>query len=361
MLIAAFILVVAGVGIYLWLNRPDFGASPSGPYKQAVERSQHYRDGEFRNLIETRVDTGNSSFISNLLSFILDRNPRLKPGTPIPTVRTDLKSLPRQQDVVIWLGHSSFYLQLNGTRILIDPVFSVNASPLPRTNLAFKGTSLYSEEDMPFIDLLLLSHDHWDHLDFASVTALREKVSKVVTGLGVGAHLTRWGYQEKRIHEADWNEELNLIPGLKIYVMPARHFSGRWMKRNQTLWVSFVLEAPGRRLYFSGDSGYGPHFRDIGERFDGFDLVALDMGQYDSRWANIHMFPEEAAQAADDLHAQALLPAHVGRFSIAAHDWDDPFNRIRQSSRNHAWRLLTPEIGEAVSLDAQEQRFREWW
>jgi L-ascorbate metabolism protein UlaG (beta-lactamase superfamily) len=361
MLIAILSTVIMAASAYAWLARAEFGAVPMGLRLLEVERSPHYQHGEFQNLVETQVDTGNSSFFSNLLSFVLDRNPRLKPATPLPSVQTDLKSLSLQQDLVIWLGHSSFYIQLNGKRILIDPVFSTNASPVPHTNSAFKGSMLYTAQDMPDIDVLLITHDHWDHLDYASIRSLRTKVSEVVTGLGVGAHLVRWGYKESRIHEADWNDEVSIADGLKIFVLPARHFSGRWLKRNQTLWVSFALESPERRLYFSGDSGYGPHFREIGKKFNGFDLVALDMGQYDHRWANIHMFPEEAAQAADELGARALMPAHVGRFSIAAHDWDEPFNRIQQTSRQRTWKLLTPEIGEAVDLSDQDQTFKKWW
>lgn len=361
MLITTFCVVFMAAGAYAWLAGPDFGAAPAGLRLSTLERSPNYQHGEFINLVETRVDTGNSSFFSNLLSFIMNSNPRLKPDTPLPVLHTDLKSLSLRQDVVIWLGHSSFYIQLNGKRILIDPVFSTNASPVPQTNVAFKGSAIYTAADMPSIDILLITHDHWDHLDYATLLALRDKVGDVVTGLGVGAHLVHWGYQENRIHEADWNDDVNIAAGLKIHVLPARHFSGRWLTRNQTLWVSLVLETPKHRLYFSGDSGYGPHFRDIGQRFGGFDLVALDMGQYDKRWANIHMFPEEAAQAADDLRTNALIPAHVGRFSLAAHDWDEPFNRIARSSESRSWHLLTPEVGEIMWLDRKNQHFRQWW
>ncbi|CAM3970588.1 MBL fold metallo-hydrolase [Rahnella bruchi] len=322
MLMIALLVAVLTASAFIWLAMPKFGASPQGNRLQAVERSPHYVNGEFRNLLKTSVDTGNTSFFSNMLSFIADRNPRLKPAIAVPVIHTNLKSLPREQDVVVWLGHSSFYIQLAGKRILLDPVFSTNASPLPATNVAFDGSSVYTADDMPPIDVMLITHDHWDHLDYQSVLALRQKVKQVVAGLGVGAHLAHWGYAEDRIHEADWNDDVDILPGVKIHVLTARHFSGRWLTRNKTLWVSFALETAQQRLYFSGDSGYGAHFRDIGQRFGKFDLVALDMGQYDPRWANIHMFPEEAAQAAEDLDAVRLLPAHVGRFSIAAHDWD---------------------------------------
>jgi L-ascorbate metabolism protein UlaG (beta-lactamase superfamily) len=347
-LLALVALAAAGCA---YLQQPEFGGLPAGVHLQATERSPHYVNGVFQNLIETPMRTADTSFVSNVLSMLFDRNPNLKPSAALPSSHVDFKALPTDQDVVVWLGHSSFFVQLNGKRILIDPVFSTNAGPFPGTNVAFGGTSPYTAADMPAIDFLLVTHDHWDHLDYPSAMALMPKVGKVVVGLGVGEFFDRWGYSSDRIHEADWNDVLELAPGLRIHLLPARHYSGRMLTRNKTLWVAYALETPQRRIFFSGDSGYGPHFREIGERFGGFDLVALDMGQYDKRWANIHMFPEQAAQAAEDLQAKALLPAHVGRFSIAAHDWDEPLKRIDKASQGRRYRLLTPVSGAVVRVD----------
>jgi L-ascorbate metabolism protein UlaG (beta-lactamase superfamily) len=351
----------AVIGGYAYLQHPKFGAMPEGARLQAIERSPHYVNGAFQNLIDTPMRTQDTSFASNVMSMLLDRDPNLKPSTTLPSKRVDLKALPPGEDVVVWLGHSSYFVQLGGKRLLIDPVFSTNAGPFPGSNVAFPGASPYTAEDMPSIDVLLVTHDHWDHLDYPSARALLPKVEQVVAGLGVGAFFDRWGYPADRIHEADWNDVLELVPGLRIHVLPARHYSGRMLTRNKTLWVAFALEAPQRRLFFSGDSGYGPHFREIGERFGGFDLVALDMGQYDERWAHIHMFPEQAAQAAADLRAKAVLPAHIGRFSIAAHDWDEPFKQLEKASRGKPYRLHIPRIGEAVPLAGQAQRLDAWW
>ena len=352
---------VAATGGYAFLQHPKFGALPEGTHIQAVEHSPHYWGGEFHNLVDTPMRTGDSSFLSNVLSLLLDRNRNLKPPVSLPSTRIDLKALPPGEDAVIWLGHSSFFLQLGGKRILIDPVFSANAGPFPGTNVAFAGTTPYTAEDMPPIDFLLVTHDHWDHLDHPSAKALLPKVGQVIVGLGVGEYFDRWGYPGDRVHEADWSDTLALDPGLRIHVLPARHYSGRMLTRNKTLWVAFALETPRRKVFFSGDSGYGPHFRQIGERFGGFDLVALDMGQYDRRWANIHMLPEQAAQAAEDLRATALLPAHVGRFTIAAHDWDEPFKRIAQASRGRPYQLLTPNLGAVIRLGAPGPPFPRWW
>ena len=362
MALAVLVLgAVLAASAYAYLQHPKFGALPAGTHLRLIERSPHYVDGTFQNLIDTPMRTQDTSLASNMMSMLLDRDPNLRPSTALPSTRVDLKALPPQEDVVVWMGHSSYFVQLGGKRILIDPVFSTNAGPVPYTNVAFPGTSVYTAEDMPSIDVLLVTHDHWDHLDYPSAKALLPKVGQVVVGLGVGEFFDRWGYAADRIHEADWNDVLELVPDLRIHVLPARHYSGRMLTRNKTLWVAFALETPQRRLFFSGDSGYGPHLRDIGERFNGFDLVALDMGQYDKRWANIHMFPQQAAQAAEDLRAKVLLPAHVGRFSIAAHAWDEPLKQIDQASQGRSYRLLTPNPGAMVVLDQETQRFPRWW
>ncbi|WP_416465519.1 MBL fold metallo-hydrolase [Pseudomonas sp. LFS044] len=259
------------------------------------------------------------------------------------------------------MGHSSFFIQLDGQRILIDPVFSTNAAPVPGAVRAFDGTSLYSAQDMPQIDALLISHDHYDHLDYPTIVALRPKVRHVIVGLGVGAHFEAWGYDQGNVREADWNEVVALTPQVQIHITPARHFSGRTLTRDQSLWAGYALVTPKHRFFFSGDSGYGPHFSEIGQRLGPFDWVALDMGQYDARWANVHMNPEQAAQAAEDLGAKVLIPAHTGRFSLSPHDWNDPFKRITAASQGRTYALWTPEIGQPAYLDGRTQTFTPWW
>jgi L-ascorbate metabolism protein UlaG (beta-lactamase superfamily) len=344
---------------YAYLQLPKFGSLPEGSRLDAIARSPNHADGEFRNLVPTPMFTDDSSFVSVLLSNLFTLVARRAPEAPIPSVKTDLNSL--DGDAVVWLGHSSYFVQLGGRRILIDPVFSRAAAPVPFANRAFDGTSIYSAEDMPAIDYLLITHDHWDHLDYPSVTALRSKVRHVITGLGVGAHFERWGYAQETIHEADWFDALSPDGDATVHVVPARHYSGRLLTRNKTLWVGFVIETPGRRVLFSGDTGDGPHIQAIAERFAGFDLVALDFGQYDARWAHLHLTPEQAAQAAEDLRARALLPAHVGRFALARHAWDEPFIRIASASQGRPYRLLTPTIGEPVNLNGEQSPFSRWW
>lgn len=355
------LVLVLSLGACAYLQHPKFGVYPEGDRLEAIQRSPHYADGEFHNLVDTPTLLDGNSTFSIIAGDLFRHVENLRPAQAIPTAKTDLKTLDAGQDAVVWLGHSSYFVQLAGKRILIDPVFSTFAAPASFSTKAFDGTSLYTVDDMPEIDVLLITHDHWDHLDHATITALESKVRRAIVPLGVGAHLEHWGYAREKVREADWYEKLVPGEGLAVHLVPARHYSGRWLTRNKTLWTGFVLESATRRLLFSGDTGYGPHFKELAQRFGGFDLAALDMGQYDPRWPYIHMTPEEAAQAAEDLRAKALLPAHVGRFNIARHAWNDPFERISAASEGKPYRLATPMIGETLRLDDPGQRFARWW
>ncbi len=362
MLIVLLALVaVLSLGACAYLQHPKFGAYPEGERLEMVQRSPRYAGGEFSNPIATPTLVEGTSTFSILAGDLFRRVENLRPALPLPTTKTDLKALDAGQDTVVWLGHSSYFVLFAGKRILIDPVFSPFAAPVSFSIKAFDGTSLYTVDDMPEIDVLLITHDHWDHLDHSTVTALEGKVRRVLVPLGVGAHLAHWGYAPAKVREADWYDKLELGSSFAIHVVPARHYSGRWLTRNKTLWAGFVLESEKRRILFSGDTGYGPHFKELAQRFGGFDLAALDMGQYDPRWPYIHMAPEEAAQAAEELQAKALLPAHVGRFNIARHAWTEPFERISAASEGKRYRLLTPQIGEPLTVGNTEQRFIRWW
>ena len=353
LLAALLVLGVPALGVRLFLESPQFGALPEGARLERIQKSPHYANGTFHNLLPTPILTDGSGTVSSLLkSFFLKKDNPVPPG-PVSTVKTSLNSLDRNTDTVIWLGHSSFFIQLGGQRILIDPVLNDHASPVSFSTRAFPGSNPYTVEDLPDIDVLLISHDHWDHLDYATLTTLRPKIRQVVCGLGVGAHLQRWGFAENVIYEGDWGDRLTQ-GDLTIHITPARHYSGRSLTRSKTLWAGFVMETPQRRIFYSGDSGYGPHFAELGRQFGTFDLALLECGQYDKRWNLIHMMPEETAKAADDLHTMALLPAHAGKFSIAYHAWDDPYRRIAAASQTKSWRLTTPRIGEPILFDSTE-------
>lgn len=361
LLVPALFALTMMLGACAIMSQTKFGQHPQGESLESVRQSPHYVKGAFQNDIPTPMFTDDSTVISVLFKSLFTLKDRPEPKDPVPSVKTDLHALSPEKDVVIWLGHSSYYVQLGGKRILIDPVLSPYASPFSFSNRAFEGSNVYQAEDIPDIDYLLISHDHWDHLDYATVMALEPRIASVITGLGVGSHLTYWGYPKEKIHEGDWYTELKLQADFTVHILPARHFSGRGLTRNKTLWAGFALQSPQKRIFFSGDSGYGPHFAEIGKRFGGFDLAILENGQYDPRWAYIHMMPEETAQAAVDLNAKALLPAHSGKFSISNHAWDDPFIRIANASREKPYRLLTPVIGDRIDLDNEAQLFPCWW
>lgn len=355
------IMLIASAATLLFVLNAGFGQAPQGAQLSQVEQSANYRDGQFHNQLPTPGFTGNKSMLAAWWAFLVAKRENARPAQPLPQVATDLARLPIEQETLIWLGHSSWYLQLGGKRILIDPVFSHYAAPFSFLNKAFAGPYPWTPEAMPDIDLLIISHDHYDHLDYATILGLMPKIKRVLTPLGVGSHLRYWGMRGDIIEERDWNQSVRIDDTLLIHILPARHFSGRGIKRNQTLWASFLFETPEQKIYYSGDSGYGPHFRAIGEQFGSIDFAIMENGQYDQDWKYVHMMPEETAQAAVDLRAKAVLPGHAGCFVLAKHTWDDPYKRLALASRNKTYRLLTPMQGEPVMLGDPGQPFTLWW
>lgn len=361
------VILCSAVAAYAILDQAKFGNSPQGERLSRIEASPHYKNGQFVNTVSTQMlADGENSYKILWKSLWADKS-RLRPAEALPTVKVDIKALASTQlsrDTILWLGHSSYYMHMGGKKILVDPVFSNYGAPFSFFNKTFAGTDVYTAADMPELDFLLISHDHWDHLDYQSSVDLLPKVKKIIVPLGVGAHFERFGYPAEKIVEADWNTALP-FGELTVHVVPARHYSGRTLSRNKTLWAGFVLETPQHRIFLSGDTGFGPHFADIARLFPAFDVVMLDGGQYDARWPLIHMTPEEAVLAAQSLNAKAMMLGHVGRFSIAGHTWDDPFIRANKASKNGGLLMLTPIIGQAVHLDAAapytDQTFTRWW
>ncbi len=346
-------------GIMSYINLARFGHLPDAISLEKMNSSPHYKKRRFHNLHRTQQMTGNGGFFSIMWDFYFGSHPHTKPNQNIPALKTDLKALNKNDDLLIWFGHSSCYFQLGGKTFLVDPVFSCNASPLPHNVVPFKGTNIYTTDDIPEIDYLIITHDHYDHLDYETVTKLRPKIKNIVTGLGVGSHLRYWGYDNRIITELDWHESIN-INSCGIYCLPARHFSGRLLS-NRTLWASFLIEVGDYKLYIGGDSGYDDHYQTIGNRFKQIDLALLEAGQYDKNWRYIHEFPEEFMQAAQDIKAQKIIPIHNSKFSICNHPWYEPLDKIETLNRSIGLNILTPKIGEVIYLRASNQPFCQWW
>lgn len=358
LLIFIFLLVIA---VWAFMQQPQFGKLPDGARLERIKKSPNYKNGSFENLNPTPALTEGVSYFKMFKDFFFSSKKRNKPIDELPSEKTDLLGLDKTKEVLVWFGHASYFLQLGGRTILVDPVFSGAASPLPFTTRAFKGADRYTPDDMPEIDYLFISHDHWDHLDYKTVTALKKKVKTVICPLGVGAHLEYWGFDTAKIIERDWNEEITLADGWKVFTLPARHFSGRGFKRNQSLWTSWALITPNFRIYMGGDSGYDTHFKTIGDKFGSFDLAVLENGQYDANWKYIHMFPNEVLKAAKDLNAKRLLPVHSSKFALANHDWDTPLKTLIAQNEKQGIAVLTPIIGQPVWLADTTQRFSNWW
>lgn len=355
------LLALLAAVTFFYMKQNKFGKSPAGERLERIKKSPHYKDGKFQNLKLTPALTEGYGIVGVTWEVLFKKSPRRRPADSLPSIKTDLRSLPADQDVLVWFGHSSYFMQIDGKRMLVDPVLSGNASPIPGTTRSFNGADIYTTDDLPDIDYLFISHDHYDHLDYETLVKMRPRIRKVICGLGVGAHFEHWGYSPDQLIEKDWYETVEPDSGFVIHTTPARHFSGRGFTRNNTLWMSYVLQTPGLKLYIGGDSGYDTHFADIGKQFGPFDLVMIDNGQYDAKWKYIHTQPEEALQAAIDLKAKRLFPVHSSKFMLANHPWDEPLTRISALGKTAGIPLVTPFIGERVNLNDPAQVFQQWW
>ena len=343
------------------MQQSKFGSTPKGARLRLIKQSPNYKDGKFQNQSPTPSLTEGATYSSVMKEFFFTKKERQKPVQPLPSVKTDLLSLKIDDNVLVWMGHSSYFIQVDGKTILVDPVLSGEASPLSFTTKSFSGTDIYTTDDIPAIDFLFISHDHWDHLDYDTLKKMQPKIKTIITGLGTGQHLERWGFKNEMMIEKDWNEHLDLADGFAVTVLPARHFSGRSFSRNNALWVSFALQTPSQKIHLGGDSGYDFHFKEIGKNHGPFDLAILECGQYDKNWKYIHMMPEEVVQAAQELQAKKLLAVHWGKFALGNHAWDDPIKRVYKAAQVNNMHLLTPMIGEKVNIDESEQSFSAWW
>ena len=361
MWIVLIIIAVLFLGTSCFVTQPRFGRTPKGERMERVKNSPNYYEGKFQNLSPTPQLTSEKSRFSTMAGFLFKKKERLRPDVEIPCVKTDLLSLNINDDVLVWFGHSSYFIQISGRRILVDPVFSKAASPVSFFNKSFKGANCYDAEDIPDIDYLIITHDHWDHLDYSSVKKLKPRIRKVICGLGVGEHFERWKFDLSNIVEMDWNESFILEPDFELFCLPTRHFSGRGLKPNQSLWASFLVKTSDYTLYVGGDGGYDTHFAEIGNRFESIDLALLENGQYDINWRFIHTLPNETIIAAKDLNAKRMMPGHNSKYALGNHAWDEPMKRLSELHNENDFMMLTPKIGEVVNLRDNAYLFSEWW
>jgi L-ascorbate metabolism protein UlaG (beta-lactamase superfamily) len=324
--------------------------------------SDHYNGKIFLNPVPTTVMKKGSGW--QLVKKLLQAHPGRIPGRALGPFRADLNTLnhlPANTVRVTWLGHSSVILEIDGKRLLIDPVWYDRASPFTAIGPRRFFANPIAIDDLPPIDVLLLSHDHYDHLDKGAIKKLAAKGIPIITMLGVGDRLAKWGIDKTIIIEMDWWQSLPLESNFTLTAAPARHFSGRWLKdRFRTLWGSFAIKGPVHNVFFGADSGYYDGFTRIGERLGPFDLTMLEIGAYGDQWPDIHMGPEPAVLAHTELRGKLLMPIHWGTFNLAFHPWKEPAERVLQQAMQKHVPLLLPTPGTTYDIK-KGPWISGWW
>ncbi|WP_299780959.1 MBL fold metallo-hydrolase [uncultured Formosa sp.] len=357
-------LLILVLGTFLFLNMsPEFGGKQTAEREKKFALTKHYVDGKFINNGNIDLKMGVKDFGKSLVQYF-NAPKGTAPSHPIQVeiiIPSDLQNYTGKTRL-FWFGHSAFLLQINSKNILIDPMFGDVPAPHPML-----GTKRFSDrlpitiEDLPTIDAVIISHDHYDHLDYGSITKLKEKVNAFYTPLGVGAHLESWGVSKDIIHELDWWEAI-AFQDLKFVCTPAQHFSGRGLSdKGKTLWSSWIINSEKDHIFFSGDSGYGSHFKEIGEKYGPFDFAMIECGQYNTLWHEIHMYPEETVQAAIDIKAKQMMPIHWGAFKLAMHEWTEPVERLVQAAKKQHLELVTPRIGAPIIIENTSKTSMQWW
>lgn len=358
----AILAIVLVVGILFVNLSPEFGREPTEEQVVGYEKLDYYSDGTFQNLLSTSMDIDFNSILE-LIGEQIEGVENSEPDFDVPQLKVDSLNLEHSKTLnkVIWFGHSAVLMHLNGKTILFDPMLGDVPAPHPLLGPSRYYNELPIEiEKLPSIDYVFISHDHYDHLDMGSIQKLEAKTKNFYVPLGVGEHLKEWGVDTQKIHEMAWWDEAE-TEDMFIAFAPSRHFSGRGFSRNTTLWGSWIVKADGASIYFSGDGGYGPHFKEIGKQYGPFDFAMLECGQYNEKWAQIHMAPEETAQAGVDIRAESIMPIHWGAFTLALHSWTDPVERVTKKAHALNLPVTTPKIGEFLYLDQVKYPMDNWW
>ncbi len=364
-IITVGLVLVLALGIYLFTSYyPAFGASPTKEQKAIYAKSGHFSKGIFHNLQTTNMDMDLKEILKLIPEFFkkgTDREPKVN----LPTQSIDSLAIQNhlgKATQITWFGHSAFLLEMDSLKILLDPMLGEVPSPI-----TFLGKKRYSKdlpisiEKLPEIDLVIFSHDHYDHLDYGTIQKIKDKTKQFFVPLAVGNHLEKWGVPKEKIREFNWWES-GQYQNLEFVFTPSRHFSGRGVNnRFSTLWGSWVIKGKTENLYFSGDSGYGEHFAAIGKKYGPFDLAMMECGQYNEKWKEIHMMPEETIQASIDLGAKKVIPIHWGAFTLALHSWTEPIERAEKEAKRKNIPLITPKIGEVINFQSGNWPTELWW
>jgi L-ascorbate metabolism protein UlaG (beta-lactamase superfamily) len=354
--------VVGGSALVLWYW-PPFGGTVSGERLKTAQASSHYRDGEFANILpHPPLEVGDvwGYFKEQLFGDQVRVPPLAIPISVIPPASLQTQGAPGLR--AIWLGHSSVYIELDGLRLLVDPVFATYASPFNGIGPKRSHRPPMALTDLPRIDVVLISHDHYDHLDMQTVGYLSSVGTRFVVPLGVGSHLDEWGVPESQITELDWWESTE-VGGLTVVCTPAQHYSGRGVfGYKETFWASWSVIGPEHRVFYSGDSGFSSHFQAIGDQLGPFDLSIVKIGQYGpgASWVYSHMNPEQAIDAHLAVRARRMLPVSWATFNIAFHDWDEPIRRAVKTANKKNVDLVTPRVGDVV-IGSEPFHSYDWW
>ena len=340
------------------------GSKPAGTRRARILASPNYRDGAFQNPVDTTMMVA-GSWRQMFVRQFTGKEERV-PTSPLPIVRGNAARYddpPKSGLRVTWLGHSSVLLEIDGARVLVDPVLSLRASPSEAFGPKRFHPAPMTVADLPRIDIVIITHDHYDHLDMRVIRDLATSSNhahiEYVTALGVGAHLEAWGVHESHITELDWGEQTE-THDVTLTACPARHFSGRALKRNQTLWASWVIASQNHKVFHSGDTGFFEGIQNIGDEHGPFDLAMVKMGAYDALWPDIHLNPEEAVRAHTMLRGRVLLPIHWGTFNLAMHAWREPIERLLEAAGPAHAQVVTPTPGDWFEPDAPPPP-NPWW
>jgi L-ascorbate metabolism protein UlaG (beta-lactamase superfamily) len=339
------------------------GGDVSGARLQRAEASPHYRNGAFVNVVpESSADFG--LYWDYLVEQLFGDQIRVPPkAIPVLAVSTGPLDEPPEAGLrAIWLGHASVYLELDGVRLLVDPLFSDRPSPVRFIGPTRFHPTPIALTALPKIDAVVISHDHYDHLDMPTIQFLSARGTQFFVPLGVGAHLEKWNVPASQIQELAWGEHEGIL-GITIVSTPTRHYSGRGLfDANETFWSSWSIIGPRHRVFYSGDTGFSDHFAEIGREFGPFDLSIIKIGAYgpDASWFDIHMDPEHAIEAHIAVQARRMLPVHWATLNLAFHVWDEPIERAVQAANDRGVDLVTPRIGEVVTAGETFESLR-WW